>query len=312
MWFFFVIFLPLYTLFSWEVINEVVAVVGNEPITYLDLQNELKNFKAKKFFKKEEKRNLESQVLDLLIGRQIVEIVAQEESITVSPERVEQMLEKEMQMRNILEKDEFKKIIEKETGLSFAEYKTELARQLKTQQVIQLRVTVPNPTPTQIEEWYKLNKNKLGKKYLFRMVAMPFRKDNELQVSKLMGKLQREARSTKGEIAKIAAQHSQHPSKSRGGLLGPLRIDEIARMDPILAAAVSNTPIGEVSQVFVGNGYYYFIQVELAKDISLDEIYDQIRNLLYSQNEQVAFLEWVKNERRRISVTVYLKNYEEP
>ncbi|MCS6984337.1 MAG: SurA N-terminal domain-containing protein [Leptospiraceae bacterium] len=297
---------------AWEILNEVVAVVGNEPITYIDLQNEMKNFKARKFTKKEDQRNLESQVLDLLIGRQIVELVAQEESITVSPERVEQMLQKEMEIRQVSSKEELRKLIEKETGLSFEDYKKELARQIKTQQVIQLRVTVPNPTSNQIEEWYRLNKNKLGKKYIFRMVAMPFRRDNELQVSKLMSQAHSEVRKKKNSFAQVAAKYSQHPSKNRGGLMGPYRLDEIARMDTVLAAAVNNTPVGQLSQVFVGNGYYYFIQVEATKDISLDEIYEQVRSLLYSQNEQLAFLDWVQKERKRVAVTIYLKQYQEP
>ncbi len=298
------------SLASAEVLNEVIAVIGNEPVTLIDLNNEIKLYKTRKNVK-QDKRNIESQVLDLLISRAIVDIIAAEESITVPPERIDSTIQREMDMRGIANLEEYKKKVEKELGISFEDYKKEMARQLKTQQVIQLRVSVPNPTPAQIDEWYKLNKNKLGKKYLFRMVAIPYKSSNEAQVSKIMSQAHAEARKSKDGIASAAAKYSQHVSKSRGGLMGPYRLDEIARMDPILAGAVNNTPVGQLSQVFVGQGYYYLIKVENAKDIPVDEVYDQIRALLQGQNEQMAFADWVREQRRRVSVTIFLKNYQE-
>lgn len=293
-----------------EIIDEVVAVIGNEAITAIDLAKEAEIYKTRKSVKKD-KRNIESQVLDLLISRAIVDIVAREESVTVPPERIDSTIQREMDMRGVAKLDDYKKKIERELKTPFEEYRKEIGRQLKTQQVVQLRVSVPNPTPSQIDEWYKLNKAKLGKKYLFRMVAIPFTASTEKSVSQSMNKAYALAKKSKNGIAIAAQQYSKHASKSRGGLMGPYRLDEVAQIDPILAGAVNSTKVGQMSQVFVGQNNYYFIKVENAKDIPVDEVYDQVRALLQSQNEQLAFTDWVREQRNKVSVTVYLKDYQE-
>ena len=142
---------------SVKTIGRVVAVVGNVPITDIDLQNEIDFFKRRVGVKKDH-RNIESQVLDLLISRAIVDFVALQESITVSPQRVNDALEREIKVRDLASTPELCQRVEREVKISCSEYKSELRRQLKTQQVVQLRVNVPNPTPSQIEEWFKLNK----------------------------------------------------------------------------------------------------------------------------------------------------------
>lgn len=295
---------------SQEVLNRVIAVVGNRPITLIDLERQKEILKKRRDVKKD-KRNLESQVIDLLISREIVNLVAYEESITVPPERVEGALEKEMQSRGYDDLDKYKRKIKRETGLSWRQYRAELRRQLQTQQVIQLRVSVPNPSPAQVREWYNVNKAKLGEKYLVRVVQMKFNRNDpkdELRVSRAMKKARSLARRN---FAAAAEKYSDHPSKSRGGLLGWRRLDQIARTDPILAGAVQRTREGRVSQVFVGRSGYYIVKVEEKSNIPVEEVYEQIRALLYRRNEQEAFHRWVQEQRTRISVKIYYDDYEE-
>ncbi|MCS6972211.1 MAG: peptidyl-prolyl cis-trans isomerase [Leptospiraceae bacterium] len=292
------------------VIAEVVATVANTPITSIDLAHEMERMQRKKVVLRD-KRNLKSHALDNLIGRAIIDVIAREESVTISPERIQNAIRREMDLRGILREEEFKKVVRRDLGLEFEEYKQELAQQLKTQQVLQLRVSVPNPTPSQVEEWYRQNKNRVGKKYTFRMIFMPVH-GNELQVSYKMREARAQAAGSAAAFAKAAAQYSQHPSKARGGLMGEMRLDQIAQIDPVLASAVSNTPVGTVSQVFVGaNGGYYCVRVESAKPIELDEIYDNVRAILYSQNEQIEYARWLKEQRKRIAVTIFAKDYQE-
>ncbi|HRP70441.1 MAG TPA: peptidylprolyl isomerase, partial [Turneriella sp.] len=264
------------------VLVDTVAIVANEPVTSVDLANEIQFMKKRKGFKKE-KRGLESQALDILIGRAIISSIAREEAVTISAERVETQIQKEMDMRGILRQAEFEKIIKRDTGLTLDEYKEEMAHQLLTQQVMQLRVSVPNPTPSQVEEWYRHNKARVGKKYNFRMIYIPVH-GNEVQVNKQMKAARAMAGNSAVSFAKAAAKYSAHSSKSRGGLLVDMRLDQIAQIDPILAGAVNGSPVGSVSQVFVGsNGAYYCIRVESARAIGLEEIYDNVRAILYGQ-----------------------------
>ncbi|MBV6492534.1 MAG: Chaperone SurA [Turneriella sp.] len=292
------------------VVADTIAIVANEPITSIDLANEIALMKKRKGFKKE-KRGLESQALDTLIGRAIISSIAREEAVIVSPERVQTQVQKEMDMRGILRQADFEKIVKRETGLSFDEYKEDMAQKIIAQQVMQLRVSVPNPTPSQVEEWYRQNKNRVGKKYNFRLIAIPVR-GNELQVSNSMKAARAMAGNSIAGFTKAVAKYSTHSSKSRGGLLVDMRLDQIAQIDPMLAGAVNGTPVGTVSQVFVGaHGTYYIIRVESARAIGLDEIYDNVRAILYSQNEQQEYARWLKEQRKRIAIDIRLKDYKE-
>lgn len=297
-----------------DVLNSIVAVVGNKPITRIDLDEAVTEFKSRKGVKKTSGRNEESQVLDLLISRAIVDIVAREESISISDLRVNDAIERDMEMRGFKSEDAYDRVIRRETGLSLEDYRKELRHQLKTQQVVNLKVTVENPTPSQVEEWYRINKSKIGKKYLFRIIQMKYSTGNtqqELQVSKKMKTAQAQARRSEQAFIEAVKNYSDHPSKnSRGGLIGPLRLDEIAQFDPTVAGMVQNTQPGRVSPVFVGRGAYYTIRVQDARDIGIEEIYDMIHSILYRENQEMAFQRWVAQQRRRESVTVFLGNYE--
>lgn len=302
--------LSLPSLFAATVLADVVAVVANAPITNIDLTQEIERMQKRKAPVKD-KRSLKSHALDNLIGQAIIDVIAREESVTISPERINNAIKKEMDMRGILREDDFKKIVKRDMGMDFETYKEELARQLKTQQVMQLRVSVPNPTPSQVEEWYRQNKNRVGKKYTFRMIFIPVA-GNELKVSNQMKAARAMGASSSAGFAKAAAQYSAHASKARGGLMVDLRLDQIAQIDPILAGAVNGTPMGTTSQIFVGaNGGYYCVRVESARAIGLDEVYDNVRAILYSQNEQIEYARWLKEQRKKVAVTIYLKDYQE-
>lgn len=297
---------------SWPatVLNDVVAVVANLPITTIDLAHEVERMQKRRGFKRE-KRGLQPQALDTLIGRAIIDVIAREESVTISPERIANSLKKEMDMRGILREADFMKAIKRDTGLDYDTYKEELARQLKTQQVMQLRVSVPNPTPSQVEEWYRQNKSRVGKKYNFRMIYIPVA-GNELQVSNTMKAARAMGASSSAGFASAAAKYSQHATRGRGGLMVDMRLDQVAQIDPILAGAVNGTPQGTTSQIFVGsNGGYYCIRVESSRAIGLDEVYDNVRAILYSQNEQIEYGRWLKEQRKKVAVTIYMQNYQE-
>jgi putative peptidyl-prolyl cis-trans isomerase len=296
--------------FAATVLNDVIAVVANAPVTSIDLVQELDRLKKRKAPAKD-KRGPKSQAVDNLIGRAIIDVIAREESVTISPERIKNAIKKEMDMRGILREEDFKKVIKRDTGMEFDDYKDELSRQLKTQQVMQLRVSVPNPTPSQVEEWYRQNKNRVGKKYTFRMIYIPVA-GNELKVSNQMKAARAMGASSSAGFAGAAAKYSAHASKGRGGLMVDMRLDQVAQIDPILAGAINGTPMGTTSQIFVGsNGGYYCVRVESARAIGLDEVYDNVRAIIYSQNEQIEYGRWLKEQRKKVAVTIYLKDYQE-
>jgi len=299
------------TIFSQDLLNEVVAMAANKPVTLMDLEIEKEKFLKNKEIPRDH-RNIESQVLDMLIAEKIVDIVAEEESIIISEDKINNYIKQEMKARNIPGLPEFEKILKSDLKISLEEYKSELSKQLKTQQIMQLKVAAQIPKEDDLEKWYRANKSKIGNKYLTALVLMKYPADNvkeELRVNKLMNEVRLIALEN---FSAAASKNSDHPSASKGGTLPWLRLDQLAQEEsPMLAQMVMQLKKNEISPVSKGESGYFFVKLLDTKSVELDDIKEQVRNLLYSQNQQAAFVGWIKEERKKVAVKIFLKNYQE-
>lgn len=296
--------------YQYETINQVVAVVGNLAITNIDLEAGEQEFRNRKDLPKD-KRNVASQALDMLVARAIVRYVAQEESITVSEIQVQKEIERQMQSQGITNVEDFKKIVKKELKFDWQNYLEEVKNQLYTRQVIQVRIPVVPPSEEKIRDWYNKNKRQLGRKYFVRVIQKKYKKNDykdELRVSKIMKTARGVAEKN---FAQAASRYSDHSSAANGGLIGWVRPEEVAASDRLLAGVIANVPVRTVSQVFVGEQGYYIVKVEQRASIQLEEVYNYIVAFLYNQNEQEAFRQWLKEERSKVSIQIFLDNYRE-
>lgn len=294
---------------GYQVIDQVVATVANRAITMVDMEQGKSEFKRRKDIKKD-KRNLDSQVLDMLINRAIIRFTAEDESITVSENQIQKEIKRQMEAQGIKSENAFKALVKKQFHLTWDEYLEEVANQLYMRQVVQIRVPVPPPSQESARDWYKKNRRKLGNKYLARVIQMKFKKgdyQDELRVSKAMKAARVLALK---DFPTAAKKYSQHSSASRGGLLGWVRPEEIAMSDRFLAGAIVNSPRSTVSQVFVGSRGYYIVKVEKTAPIDFEEVYNYIMAFLYNENEQRAFAKWLKAERSKVAVQIFINNYQ--
>ena len=295
-----------------EIINDIVAIVGDQAITRVDIDVEKTRLQRRRNIKRD-RRPIESQVLDLLISRALVDIAAKEESVTVTKERIENHIKKEVERQGLRNVEQFCRRVKAEIKISCKEYRRDLKRQLKTQQVMQLRVAATPPTPAQIEQFYRINRTKLGKKYKYWVLSIPYKVGNtqdEIRVNKLINQARSMAMKN---FAAAARRYSRHPSRHRGGYEGWRRIDEIAKESKQLAGLVNMTAAGRLSPVvaITEKRSYYFVKVGATAAIKLDEVYEQIKNILFMESQESAFQKWIQNERRRRSIRIFLKNYRE-
>ena len=113
------------------------------------------------------------------------------------------------------------------------------------------------------------------------------------------------------DFSSAARKYSDRPSKSRGGLEGPYRIDELLQEGREFAGLVMSTKPGTLSRLVKIGSAYYIVKTVNTKSFSLEEVYGHIRAHLYQENEQAAFAQWIQEQRKRINVTVFLNNYTE-
>ena len=289
-----------------EVINDVAAMVGDTPITLIDIDIEM----GHKKYNTGDNRNKESRVLDSLIEKAIIERVMKDEVISISDKQIDDIINQSMKDNGYKDTKSFEAALFQQMHLTLSEYREEIANNLKIQQISQLKISVPAPKAEEIKQWYTTHKNEVGNKYLLRAIKSSFNPNNpkeELSINQLMNKARNEALAN---FHLAAGQYSDDPSASNGGLLGWSRIDEIAIKDPILANVVYKLNPGEVSPVFVSNNSYYIVKAEVVTPISMDEATPLIAQRLYREKQKSAYQDWLKTKRKDSAIRIYLKGYQ--
>ena len=106
------IFLP-FAAGAWELFDRVIAVVNDRPIMASEVNERFEKYKKIKNIPVAKISFHKSRVLDTFIEDSIFEQVAEEESIIVSKEKVDDHIEKTMKRYNIDSLKEFKEKLEK-------------------------------------------------------------------------------------------------------------------------------------------------------------------------------------------------------
>ncbi|MDH4261941.1 MAG: peptidylprolyl isomerase [Spirochaetia bacterium] len=290
-----------------EMINEMVAMVGDTPITVLDLKDEISH---KRPVNVNDQRNLESKILDILIEKAIVDIVIKEEAISISQAQVDDIIQKTMIGNGYKDEKTFEQALNEQMHMSLADYKKEITNNLKIQQIAQLKVSVSAPKDEEIKHWYNQHKNDVGNKYLLRIIKKSFNPNNakeELSVNQLMNKARNEAVAN---FTITAKQYSDDPSSTNGGLLGWLRLDELGTIDPMMANVVYQTQAGEVSKVFVSKNNYMIVKIDAISPVSLEEASPLIMQKLYQEKQQAGYFSWIKNRKKSTGIKIYMKGYQ--
>ncbi|MBE8425134.1 SurA N-terminal domain-containing protein, partial [Leptospira borgpetersenii serovar Balcanica] len=102
-----------------ESLNRVSATVGTISISELDLDDASEKYtKLQKHLKHEDvRKSLRTRIIDFLIDRAIVDVVAEEESIQVNEQRVDAEIEKRMEVMGITNRKQFEKAMETSSGM---------------------------------------------------------------------------------------------------------------------------------------------------------------------------------------------------
>lgn len=285
-----------------EEINYIYMVVGKKAVTKLELD---RITKLAGFISKIENRKIKPE--DFLIEKLIVEQVAEEESIIVNEERIKNEIEKRRLGANIKSMDEFQKVIEKETGLPFDLWKEVLRYQLLKQQIIQIRIPVPQPTEKEIEDFYRKHEREIGIEVLFREIIFPktYTIQEEKKIYEVVKDVYNQLQQNPNKFSEIARNLKENvsPYKYGGGIRLWIPITDIAQEDQIIAGAVFRLPVGSISPVFKNqNGQYVIVKVEGKRPIPLDKVQELIRIRLYYDKAEESFQNWIEQKKRDLII----------
>lgn len=285
-----------------ERINSVRLLVGTRPITDIDYED---GSALVKLFRRG--RATPKEVENFLIEKSIVDQVAEEESIVISDERIDNEIKRRMEMAKETEEEAFRERIERETQVPFRLWKESLRYQMLRQQILQIKVTIPQPDEKEIEKFYKENAHRVGVELLFREIVFPVAPTiaAEREIDRRARQVHSQVSANPASFGDVARSLPENvsPFKAGGGIRLWIPIDELAREDRILAGVLYNLSRGAVSPVFRDStNRYRIVLLEGRRPVSLEKIREMIRMQLFYAKADESFERWIEERKRNLVI----------
>lgn len=308
------IFITILTkLSSIETINKVYAVVGKKSITELDYEKGEEKFnKLFKNSKSPYRGSHKTQVLDFLISKAVIEITAEEETITVNEKRVESEIDKIMENSGNQDRASFEKFISEKTGLPFEVWVSELPYQIMKNQLMQVRVPVKSPSEEEIQKWYQLNKAKVGFEFKYKEIVISPRNNSMEEETRILNEIkliQKEIRKD-GNLFNLIASSPRNNSIHKNGNIEWTPIGDIYKNNKFIANYLMQIEPGTVSEVFRDErNRYCIIKSEGKRNTPIELLRRYIQQILQGEKVEESFEEWIRERRKELTIYIYDKEY---
>jgi putative peptidyl-prolyl cis-trans isomerase len=290
------------------VIDYVAAIINGKPITDSEV---VTRFELMKKSKKQIKGMDKSRVLDQLIDEQIIEQVAESESIQVTDARIDNEIADMMKRMNISDKTQFIKKLESEQGISYAVLRLQLRQQNLAEQVMTYAVTFSPPSKAEVREWYEKNKSRpdfiqMNMKHILIRPRSGSFEDEKAANERIKAIYQKALNGASFE--ELAKKESQDPGSAANG--GDLSWVYLADLDPYFATvAMQSYRPGKLSTVFKSTFGYHFIKFIGKRVVSFEEVEPRISNMLSSQRRSDQFVKWLSDKKKVSEISIYMEGY---
>ncbi|RHX77656.1 putative peptidyl-prolyl cis-trans isomerase [Leptospira yasudae] len=295
-----------------ESLNRVIATVGTVSISELDLDDATEKYnRLQKHLKHEDyRKSLRTRVIDFLIDRAIVDVIAEEESVQVNEQRVESEIEKRMEVMGVANRKQFEKAMESSSGMPFELWVTELPYQIKKGQLLQLKVAVPPPSESEIRNWYNQNKDKVGFEIRYRIISVAPDNDSvqeENRLYKEVSEIRKSVISDPSSFALIAGSPRNDPTlRARRGLVEWISSFDLYKYSKVTASIAAPLPNGGVSEVFRDERKRYCVlKIEGKRPTPMENLRGGIQNILYRDKEEDTFHKWLKETRAELPIQIF-------
>ena len=260
---FFLFLLIICTANSQDVLDKIVAVVGNEYITQSELEFQTNLYAAQRKISPSTP-GLKKQVLDNLVNEKLIYAQANLDSITVTDDEVNQRIDYQIQ----LFEQQFgsKENVEKAYGMSIEKIKRELSdnirKQLMIQKLQQKNFGTIDVSRREVEEFFNKFKDTLGVIPEKVEIAHIFRNPRTSSAAKAKAKALAEAilDSLKhgANFAEMAKKYSEDPGSAVHG--GDLGFVKKGVFYPQFEAAAFALQPGQISDVVESPVGFHIIQ----------------------------------------------------
>lgn len=307
-----------------HIVDRVVAVVNDEVITLSELDRvgrEFYNRVKAKAPEPERDRALEQareEVLSGLIDKTIVRQQAEKLSITVAEEEIDGAVD-QILARNNATIDDFKRELAT-MNITEQEYRDNIRDQILQSKLVSFEVrsrivVIEDDIREYYQQEYTQEKGESG----YHILQMGFTWRNSISLEKAGFDTREEARTQAEEIRArvlngesfkgLAQSYSNLPSAADGGDIGIFQKDELAgdMKDVILAMKP-----GEISPIVESGNVFQFFKLLSVRDGDIvvkapyESVRDEIRDILYRQEMEKQYRNWVKSLREEAYIKILL------
>ncbi|MDA3900124.1 MAG: peptidylprolyl isomerase [Spirochaetes bacterium] len=295
---------------EWYTVDKVIALVNDDPILYSELSKRVELNKKRKNVSKKDRKNLTFSTLDSFINEKLLHQAANREYILVSEEKVDSKIKELMEYTGSKNLEQFKKAVEKNENIPYEAYREELKNQLIIEQIMVYAMTYTPPTEAEAKAWYNKNKSQLLQ-LRFQHILITPKGDSfsaEKAANEQISQLREKALSGES-FARLARQHSEDKASARADGF----IDWISpgQLDQRFAYVVYNMKKrGEISQVFKSSFGYHIVKFYGRRYMPFEEIRNRIFQMISQEARMKQFQEWVKSEREKSHISVYVDGFD--
>lgn len=290
--------------FGWNPFAKKAATVNGDVIYYSEVQKQLdrvssqyKTADQKKAFE-QQKKQIEKQILDLLIDEKIYVQQADEMNITVTEAEVDK--EVNLTIKRFPSEAEFNKAL-KDAGMTLDDLKEYTRTRLLTDKVNKKVVGKVTVTEKETKEYYDKNPTQ-------------FKDPEKIKVSHILLKTEDEAKAVITEInagadfAEVAKTKSQDPaSKAGGGDLGD--VQKGVMVPEFEQAAFALNP-GEMTQTPVKTQFGWHVIKVYDKTPEKQKTYDEVKSnidaMLKAQKESTKIKNWLDGVKKKSTIKKYI------
>ena len=246
------------------------------------------------------RHQLDQRVLDGMIVEALLTKEVENQNVMVKNEEIDEAF---TQLKGSLPPEVKLEEYLENTGLTEKDLRESLSKNLRIKKLVEKRVAdIASPSDKEIEAFYADNSEKfqIPENVEARHVLIAVKPDDDKAAKALKMKKAEEVREQlvdkKGEnFGVIAAEKSDCPSKSKGGMLGVFGRGQTV---PAFEEAVFNQKVGEIGPVVETSFGYHVIEVldrKEARKVPLSEVSERISNYLVTEKKDKAVKEYIES-----------------
>jgi len=248
------------------------------------------------------------EVLDILIGQELLWQEAKRKGVIVSEEQVQKALE---QIRDSLPSEQAYEQRISESGFTREGFSEDLKHRMSAREFIRKEITPRvEVKDEEISQFYEANRDRMVSpaqvraRHILVKVDMGADEETRAAARERISKLLAQARGDE-DFAALATQHSDGPSAAKGGDLGFFSREQMVK--PFADAAFAMQP-GEISGVVQTRFGYHIIKLEERREprqLALAEVRERLRQRIAAQKVQQAVQDIVVTLRTASEVEVF-------